>query len=126
MASDFKGCQRLVISKQQILWLEEILSLYVAPDLEIKREGDDYYCIVLKDSDERVFCQIIPELWEVGEAKFGCVRWSPESEGYQSILEEDIPAPGLNKAPDLMIETIQNGVRVNYDILGLTYCEGHQ
>lgn len=36
-------------------------------------------------------------------------------------MEEDIPAPGLNKAPDLMIETIQNGVRVNYDILGLTY-----
>lgn len=48
-------------------------------------------------------------------------QWDAEKEGWSSILNEPLPAPGFSKLASPLIETYATETVVHYDILGFTY-----
>jgi len=50
-----------------------------------------------------------------------CTFWDAKKEGWQSVLDSPLPAPGVKKLPRPLIEKNNNGYIVHYDILGLVY-----
>ena len=50
-----------------------------------------------------------------------CSWWDALSEGWNSVLGGDLPAPGVAELPEPLIETRINHHIIHYDIPGLTY-----
>lgn len=47
--------------------------------------------------------------------------WDGEAEGWQCVLGEPLPAPGVRELPQLLIEQATDHHVIHYDVLGLTY-----
>jgi hypothetical protein len=47
--------------------------------------------------------------------------WDAKAEGFASVLESPLPAPGATCIPTQLITPTEHGIHVAYDILGLTY-----
>jgi hypothetical protein len=50
-----------------------------------------------------------------------CHNWDPSLEGWQSVLNLPLPAPGVSSLDFPVISPTVQGMHINYDILGLTY-----
>ncbi len=51
----------------------------------------------------------------------GCSLWDAEAEGWNSVLDEPLPAPGVDILPSPLIEQKNTDFIIHYDILGLVY-----
>ncbi|MFP2770645.1 polysaccharide deacetylase family protein [Oceanisphaera sp. KMM 10153] len=50
-----------------------------------------------------------------------CSQWNAEAEGWQSALNQSLPAPGVSQLPEPLIQQQVDHHIIHYDILGLTY-----
>ncbi|HVY30425.1 MAG TPA: polysaccharide deacetylase family protein [Polyangiaceae bacterium] len=50
-----------------------------------------------------------------------CPSWSPSAEGLVAPLGRDLPAPGLSRQVQPLVESSASGHTVHYDVLGLVY-----
>lgn len=74
------------------------------------------------DGDDKkiVFDNLSKDLTEA-HSNQPCSLWDAEAEGWNSVLGEQLPAPGVDILPSPLIEQKDNHYLVHYDILGLTY-----
>lgn len=52
---------------------------------------------------------------------FNCTQWDCEAEGWASILESPLPAPGLSSLPSPLVSFSQEAALFLYDLPGLIY-----
>lgn len=50
-----------------------------------------------------------------------CAAWDAQAEGWESPLQDPIPAPGASVLPVPLIARVENGYSFGYDVLGLCY-----
>jgi hypothetical protein len=56
-----------------------------------------------------------------GNSDLPCTHWDAASEGWNPVLGSPLPAPGAASLPTPLITSTDQGMKVAYDILGLTY-----
>jgi hypothetical protein len=61
------------------------------------------------------------ETFTRADSNLPCTHWDATSEGWQSALGSQLPAPGASSLPTPLITPTDQGMHVAYDILGLTY-----
>lgn len=50
-----------------------------------------------------------------------CAQWNASAEGWPSVLQDPLSAPGAPHLPEPLITQTENGWHIDFDILGLTY-----
>lgn len=108
-------------SKQALLWLEIILKERFGHNFKLTCPTPYEIQLYLADHDKVIrFDNLLPVFHE-SRSDFSCGSWCPEKEGYNSVLEMDLPIPGISEVQCPLIEKTEDGYTIGYDILGLTY-----
>lgn len=115
--------QYLVKQSQKAIlkWLEVILRERFG--LEFKLSYTPEYNLVLNlvGHDKSIVFNKLLSVFHESHSNFSCGSWCPKSEGYNSVLEMKLPAPGISDDNYPLIEKSKTGYTIGYDILGLTY-----
>lgn len=101
-------------------WLSSILEERLGHRFLLGRDSTQLYMRLEGFDAQIVFDSICPNFFEA-KSSFPCSSWHPEKEGWESILQQPIPAPGQAELVFPLIEKTPSGFSIHYDILGLTY-----
>lgn len=83
--------------------------------------SQDKLILQLKASEDCVIFDTLNGCFSASHSDLPCTHWDAEAEGWQSVLEDPLPAPGANELPSPLIEKQDKNYVIHYDILGLTY-----
>lgn len=102
-------------------WIEKILQERFGHSFILVNQHNDNRLILKLKDDQRHITLNLDATFTRTDSDLPCSNWNSHSEGWQSVLEPDLPTPGLSKLPIKLIESTYNGFHIHYDILGLTY-----
>lgn len=103
-------------------WLADVLDERFGHRLAVEFDQPSSRLIVRLPGEAAaiVFDNLLPEFHR-SRSDFACAEWLSESEGFESIQGKRLPLPGLASPPARLVEKCEEGVKVNYDVLGLVY-----
>jgi len=113
-----------IFTREKIRWLQTILAERFGTLFSISEHGETeekILCLALSGSEVYIVFDCLQSSFQESRSDFPCNLWNAEREGFTSVLESELPAPGVAKLPSPLIEKINSGYCVHYDILGLTY-----
>lgn len=112
------------LSNQALAWLSLIFEERFGHSFNLKSVKDGISMTLVNQSEgEIVFPHTFPEFFE-SCSDIPCTTWDAEAEGWESVLKEPLPAPGIIHLASKLIEydqLISSKIYIKYDILGLTY-----
>lgn len=92
-----------------LLWLESILAIHVSDKIKVRSDSNSAIILSVQDADETITIPSINSLWVNGLRNIPYTEWN------------DMPAPGATSLPSDIINKIDHGYRIDYDIMGLAY-----
>ena len=104
----------------KIQWLQKILRERVSLQLTLTF-SDNKIIISIPSSDKNIMVSLDPLKFLRSNSNIKISYWKPSSEGFLSLLGDDLPAPGLLQTHKKIIVKTENGFEINYDFLGLMY-----
>lgn len=108
------------LNTEILLWLNQVVRERFGEDFFLK-EVDVGLSLSIKNYDgEIIFDNLDLGFFSPGELKC-CEFWYPESEGFERTLGENLPMPGSRCSSKTIVEKVDNGFQVHFDIFGLTY-----
>lgn len=112
------------LSNQALAWLSLIFEERYGYNftLKIVENGISMTFFGQKEG-EIIFPHTYPEFFQ-SHSDIPCTTWDAQVEGWVSILQEPLPAPGVASLSDKLIEqdcVTLGKVHIKYDILGLSY-----
>lgn len=113
-----------LFTREKIRWLESILLERYGSSFIIRVEigaEEKKLSLALPGSANYVLFDCLQNAFHEPLSDFTCVRWNAEREGFISVIEGDLPVPGVAQLPVPLIEKTGAGYCVHYDILGFTY-----
>ena len=109
------------MNSETLRWIEEILSERFGHNWHLKEENDSVR-LTLQDSEgDIIFDQIKNTIFFTDTGAIPHSFWRAETEGWTSIFEEPLPAPGVEILSHPLIEIETSTAHVHYNILGLIY-----
>ena len=113
--------KRFPISSNAIKWLETFVGHRFGIKLILSKDEDSMKMTLAGLEGAIVFNNLSPSLTE-SHSNQPYTVWDSSKEGWHSILNDSLPAPGFTRLPTPLIEKTVNGEHVvRYDILGLIY-----
>lgn len=103
-----------------LYWLESILFERFGVILVCTLSQGKLY-LSLHDTNKYICFDHLQLVFHQSRSDFSCFEWNSMSEGYQTPIAEQLPAPSESQLPSQIIEYHQEGATIHYDILGLTY-----
>jgi hypothetical protein len=107
-------------SQARLKWLERILEERFGLQLKLD-EGGAGLTVRLSNADGRIVFDKLEASFKERSPDIPCAQWCAQREGWDSILGSDLPAPGVARLPEPLVEVDAKGYVVHYDILGLAY-----
>lgn len=112
----------MVYTSNQLEWLQSILQERLSNHLSLKALNDKHAVITLPDSTKKIVITLDPLTFLRADTTMLMSSWFPESEGWlPSPLGPNLPAPGLLKGQNKLIDKTKDGYYIKYDILGLIF-----
>lgn len=112
------------LSNQALAWLSLIFEERFGYSFNLKSVEDGISMTLVNQIEgEIVFPHTFPEFFE-SCSDIPCTIWDAEAEGWESVLKEPLPAPGITHLASKLIEYDQltsAKIYIKYDIPGLTY-----
>ena len=105
-----------------IMWLQNLLQERFGHTLHLHPQPENN-CIAihLPGHDRSITLALDGATFIRADSDLPCARWDVGAEGWHTVLSGELPAPGAVKLPTPLIASTENGVRIGYDILGLSY-----
>lgn len=112
------------LSNQALAWLSLIFKERFGHSFTLKSVEDGISMTLVNQSKgEIIFPHTFPEFFQ-SRSDIPFTTWDAEAEGWDSVLKEPLPAPGIASLSTRLIEqdyVKSKKVYIKYDILGLTY-----
>lgn len=112
------------ITSAALSWLESILHERFGLSIRLAQTGDGLSLkLASEPNGEIVFPQLL-DCFTRASSDLPCGQWNAQAEGWQQVLGEPLPMPGMTTADTAgkpLIEITASRALVHYDILGLTY-----
>ncbi|MCQ4346596.1 polysaccharide deacetylase family protein [Pseudomonas stutzeri] len=102
-------------------WLERILAERFGQPLRLQPGAPGWVRLGLDGTPAAIDIVSDPATFTRADSDLPCRSWVASREGWHSALGKPLPAPGAAELPSPLIEPTDNGYRIRYDILGLTY-----
>ncbi|MBF0640327.1 GNAT superfamily N-acetyltransferase [Pseudomonas protegens] len=102
-------------------WLQQVLAERFGHTFSISSTESDTLWLSYQESPVQILLSIDPISFNKANSDLPFTTWDATGDGWASLLDRPLPAPGASTLSSPLIEPIQNGYRINYDILGLTY-----
>lgn len=102
-------------------WLSKILQERFGHEFKISQEHNSLIVSLDNNPNKSIIFPKLEAAFHQSTSKLPYSTWDAEKEGWNSILNTPLPAPGIDKALSLLIVQKSNNFIINYDILGLTY-----
>ncbi|MFS8975884.1 polysaccharide deacetylase family protein [Cupriavidus necator] len=109
------------MSREALHWLEQILAERFGYAFLLRPAGTDSIRLTLAGADQHIEIAADPATFTRVDSNLDFCTWDAGREGWHAVLGSPLPAPGLATVPSPLIERIQTGYRIRYDILGLGY-----
>ncbi|WP_321391932.1 polysaccharide deacetylase family protein [uncultured Desulfuromusa sp.] len=101
-------------------WLEMVLKERFGHAFSITEEAGTLR-LTVKDSKVSIRFDKLQPIFHQSRSDFSCSYWQASNEGYVAPVDDVIPAPSEEELCHPLIEPVEGGSVVHYDILGLTY-----
>ncbi len=113
----------LLYPKKIILWLEIILAERFGHPFKLfpKNIYESEYLLTFNGDRRNISIAADPATFMRSDSKLPCTSWDATSEGWHSILESSLYAPGITDLPYGVVTRTEKGMHISYDIIGLTY-----
>lgn len=112
----------MIYKYNQIQWMQLILRERISSELSLKLLNDHYAIISTKFSAKNILIKLDALTFLREDSNLPITLWFPNKEGWDnSLLDKNLPAPGLSEIKEKIIQQTQEGYLINYDILGLIY-----
>lgn len=112
------------LSNQALAWLSLIFEERFGHSFNLKSVEDGISMTLVNQSKgEIIFPHTFPEFFQ-SRSDIPFTTWDAEAEGWDSVLKEPLPAPGVASLSTRLIEqdhVTSKKVYIKYDIPGLTY-----
>ena len=108
------------ISENALRWLELILKERFGHSWKLAKSGDILQLSLAGENGMIFFVNFSKCLTEA-HSNQPCSLWDAEAEGWNAVLDEPLPAPGVDILPFPLIEEQNSDFIIHYDILGLVY-----
>ena len=120
MLANTSAIERFPMTEEALRWLEGIVAERFGHQwhLEFCAEG---LALWVKGSEGRILFDRLLDCFAEPRSDFPCCWWNAEVEGWISVIGGGLPTPGCNDLMAPVIEKIEDGYVIHYDIFGLTY-----
>lgn len=102
-------------------WLQQILAERYGHTFSISSIDAETLRLSHQDSPSHILLVAAPESFNRADSDLPFSTWDAAREGWTPALGCAIPAPGATTLAEPLIQPLDTGYRINYDILGLTY-----
>ncbi|WP_299735197.1 polysaccharide deacetylase family protein [uncultured Endozoicomonas sp.] len=109
------------LSSQALLWLEIIIKERFGHPLKLQYSECNWLTIGLEGTNKLVSFDCLDDVFLQSFSDFKCEVWKASREGFCAPIYDVLPAPSSRALSDPLIEFVDKGALVHYDILGLTY-----
>lgn len=103
-----------------IAWLRIILEERLGLSITISQEQGSYLIGVV-GSERTLEIDLNPIFYKANLAEIPFSSWDCRQEGWETVMELPLPAPGVCELPRPLVIATDTGCRIQYDLLGLTY-----
>jgi hypothetical protein len=112
---------KINFTRPSVVWLETILYERYGHkfNLRINTFGD--WELSLSISERVISFPVYASTFRSADSNLPISHWDASAEGWRSVLDSPIPAPGVSYLPYPLIKETSLGVHLAYDLLGLTY-----
>lgn len=101
-------------------WMEKVLRERFGYGFKLEKAGE-YVLLSAPGRTGVIECSCYSSWTEVHASELPCSDWGCESATWGTVLDQQLPAPGVAALPSPLIYPVASGYRVAYDIFGLTY-----
>ena len=98
-------------------WLQQLIAERLSAEISLQIKADPHPAYQLWYASRSI--QIPAWEWGFGDAVADCGEFDAEREGWQAPLERSLPAPGIARLREPLIEAAPDGYILHYDVLGL-------
>lgn len=103
-------------------WLQVILQERFGHAFELQLQPEVQHIALRLHGDTRcIVLALDGTTFTRADSDLPCTQWNASAEGWPTALPGALPAPGSAKLSTPLITNTENGWRIGYDILGLTY-----
>lgn len=102
-------------------WLQSILFERFGKRFILEVTTQGAFSMRMVDSERTIAFAANFETFSGKGSSLPCAKWDAAAEGWHSVLNSPLPAPGSASLPSPLITSSARGMHVAYDILGLTY-----
>lgn len=108
-------------SDNALSWLGVILKKRFGHEFRLSQDRDRLKISLDNDSNKSIIFPKLEATFHQSTSNLPYSTWDAEKEGWNSVLNWPLPAPGVVSTPSPLIIQKSNSFIINYDILGLTY-----
>lgn len=106
----------------KLAWLENVLEERYGYHFSIQFDNSaNALSLGLQGQELVIVFDNLLDVFHESRSEFPCGQWNAEYEGFTSLLNKPLPLPGMVELASKLVEPCKQGVKVHYDILGLTY-----
>lgn len=109
------------LNKSVLDWISLILLERFGHNFRLSQSNSKLTVSLDNDSDKSIIFPKLEDGFHQSTSDLRYSTWDAEKEGWNSILNSPLPAPGVSNIPSPLIIQKSNDFIINYDILGLTY-----
>lgn len=110
----------MFFTNNALRWLEVVLEERYGHKFELAEQAGSLL-LTLQGQNGTIQFDRLQSVFHKSNSNFPCKRWMASAEGYAAPIDDTIPAPGNSDLPSPLIETLERGAKIHYDILGLIY-----
>lgn len=110
-----------LLKKNCLHWLESLLKERFQPELRLHTQADGQLQLVLPTQTAVIKLPPLSNCFFQAQNNLPCTHWDSTTEGWPTLLNQPLPAPGVDKLPSPLISKADSHYSIAYDILGLTY-----
>jgi hypothetical protein len=106
---------------EKLNWLMDILHERFGHKFNLQFDSKNFLILSLPNDERFISFIADPNTFTQADSNLPCIYWDSNVEGWKSVFCSPLPAPGAGKLPMPLISSTDQGMHINYDILGLTY-----
>ena len=108
------------ITDSALRWLETLLAERFGQTFRILRKNESVHLKIPGAEGGIIFDNSHSSLTHAHSDQ-PCAKWFARREGWESVVDEYLPAPGVKNLPSPLIECSEKHYVVHYDVIGLIY-----
>jgi len=112
--------KKFPINLKTIKWLNNLISERYGHEWNILKT-EVGLVLKLVGGEGSIIFDVVCDVFLEARSNIPHTQWNPTLEGWKSVLDEPLPAPGLSHLKLPLIEKSGANHLIHYDILGLTY-----